>query len=111
MQGHICYISGNSSKNTSLPIDHSKTNQSVANNFNNETIEKRNLPLNHPDDALARSGEDKEDTKKPPVTAIILTSLCVIFIIVVLVVVWVYSRRRKLNDVMELKWKELDEKK
>ena len=104
-------ISDNLSKNTSLPLDHSNNNQSNESNSNNATIEKRNLPFKNPDDALARSGEDKEDTKKPPVVAIILTCLCIIFVVVVLVVAWAYSRRRKQNDAMELKWQELEENK
>ena len=108
---HLPKFSDNSPKNTSLPLDHSNNNQSNESNSNNATIEKRNLPFKNPDDALARSGDDKEDIKKPPVVAIILTSLCIIFVVVVLVVVWAYSRRRKQNDVMELKWQELEENK
>ena len=108
---HILKLSDNSSKNTSLPLDHSKNNKSSEIDYNTATIEKRNLPFKSPDDALARSGDDKKDTKKPPVVAIILTSLCIIFVVVVLVVVWAYSRRKKQNDVMELKWQELEENK
>ena len=78
---------------------------------NNETIGKRNLPFSQPNNAKARSGEEDNGEGKPPVLAIILTSLCVMFVVVVLVVVWVYARRRKQGDVMQLKWKELDSKK
>lgn len=77
----------------------------------NETIGKRNLPFNQPNNAKARSGEEDEEEGKPPVLAIILTSLCVMFVVIVLVIVWVYARRRKQSDVMQLKWKELDSNK
>ena len=63
----------------------------------NDIKARHNLPLN---------GKDNQDKTKPPVLAIVLTSLCVIFIAVVVVVIWVYSRRRKENDVIELRWSE-----
>merc|ERR1712150_127692 len=63
----------------------------------NDIKARHNLPLN---------GKDNQDKTKPPVLAIVLTSLCVIFMAVVVVVIWVYSRRRKENDVIELRWSE-----
>ena len=95
-----------------MPPDHSKNNQSSESNFNNATIEKRNLPFKNPDDALARNGDDKEDTKKLALVAIVLASLCIFYVSsTVLVIVWAYSRRRKQNDAMEQKLQKLEENK
>ena len=90
-------------------LDNSSNNTSVPAQNNNDTLAKRNLPFKQPDDAKARSGDNNEDISKPPVLAIILTSLCVMFVIVVLVLVWVYSRKRRGTNLMELKWKKVEE--
>ena len=62
-----------SSTTTSLPVNTFENNA----NINNETIEKRNLPFNQPDDALGGSGRNDLNINKPAVTAIILIPIYV----------------------------------
>ena len=90
-------------------LENSMHNTSASDQNNNDTLAERNSPFKQPDNGKARSGDNDDDISKPPVLAIILTSLCVMFVIVVLVLVWVYSRKRRGTNLMELKWKKVEE--
>jgi len=65
--GQMDNSQNHSSTTTSLFINPSESNA----NINTATIEQRNLPFNHSDDALAGSGKTSVNINKPTLTAII----------------------------------------